>query len=114
MSTFAQMADLCPSGHREKPLHIVAEARGPLLEGFIQKIRDMGIRHPEKQRFVTADVLPTEDMAAGFMAQCGMDPQLSPILKVPDTLPHAAMMSAAAAHCACNQRAGQPAWRSHT
>lgn len=33
-------------------------------------------------RLLTADVLPTEEMAAGFMAQCAMQPQLAAILHV--------------------------------
>ena len=81
MSTFAQMADLCPSINRSKPLHIVAEARGPLLEGFTEKIQDLRARAAKDTRLVTSDVLPTEEMAAGFMAQCGIQPQLSVILK---------------------------------
>jgi hypothetical protein len=81
MSTFAQMSDLCSTMERSRPLHIVAEARGPLLEDFTEKIHDLR-SHDARSKLVTSDVLPTEEMTAGFMAQCAMQPQLSSILKV--------------------------------
>ena len=39
LSTFAQMTDLCLDKDAAKPVHVVAEARGPLLEGFADKIQ---------------------------------------------------------------------------
>ena len=83
MSTFAQMTDLCRTMGRKQPLHIVAEARGPLLENFTHKLHDRQSR--QSSRVLSSDILPTEEMAAGFIAQCAMQPQLSTITKVRHT-----------------------------
>jgi hypothetical protein len=83
MSTFAQMSDLCALMGRTEPLHIVAEARGALLEDFTTRLsqRRASLAAPGQGKLVTSDILPTEELSAGFMAQCGMQPQLSYILK---------------------------------
>jgi hypothetical protein len=80
MSTFAQMTDLCKGMDRAKPLHIVAEARGPLLENFTDRLH--GRKGTQTAHLLTSDILPTEEMGAGFIAQCAMQPKLSVIIKV--------------------------------
>ena len=90
MSTFAQMSDLCAMMDRRRPLHIVAEARGPLLEDFTERLqqRRASLADGVQDKYLTSDILPTEEMSAGFMAQCGMQPKLSYILKVRMRMKH--------------------------
>ena len=104
MSTIAQMSDLCAVMKRAKPLHVVAEARGPLLEDFtnrLQQRRASLASNSIHHKLVTSDVLPTEELAAGFMAQCGMQPKLSVILKVRSHAP-SHLESLGLTHCQRN------------
>jgi hypothetical protein len=79
MSTYAQLTDLCKGLDRAKPLHVVAEARSPLLENFTSRLHDQA---EQPVMPLTYDILPTEEMSAGFIAQCAMQPKLSIIIKV--------------------------------
>jgi hypothetical protein len=92
MSTFAQMADLCASNPRKRALHVAAEARGPLLDTFTSRLQRRAavgasesawaaVRTSVRGRALTSDILPTEELAAGFLAQCGMQPTLAQVAK---------------------------------
>lgn len=96
MSTFAQLADLCAATPRKRGLHVVAEARGPLLDTFTTRLQRCGgatdskwavVRRALPGRALTSDILPTEELAAGFIAQCGMQPVLAHVVKVRRELP---------------------------
>lgn len=64
----AQAADLMAPLHRAKPLHVVADSRGPLLHEFVERLHVLRARtsDPQRQRvLLTTDILPTEDLTAG-------------------------------------------------
>ena len=97
MSTFAQMADLCAATPRRRALHVVAEARGPLLDTFTARLQRRGgttdskwslVRARLPGRALTSDILPMEELAAGFIAQCGMQPVLAHVVKVRISIMH--------------------------
>lgn len=79
----AQLSDLMTTSSRRRPLHVVAEARGPLLEEFADRLKALQKRRSstEHWQLLTTDVLPTEQLVAGVIAQCGMQPELCNILK---------------------------------
>lgn len=79
----AQLSDLMTASPRRQPLHVVAEARGPLLEEFADRLKALQKRKSatEHWQLLTTDVLPTEQLVAGVIAQCGMQPELSGVLK---------------------------------
>ena len=85
------MLDLCAGARRARPLHIVAEARGPALEGFTRQLCRQrataagpaaGSKGAVARRLVTWDILATEELAAGFISQCAVEPKLSGFLTV--------------------------------
>ena len=64
----AQAADLMAPLLREKPLHVVADSRGPLLHEFVERLhlvraRTSDLKH--ERVLLTTDILPTEDLTAG-------------------------------------------------
>lgn len=79
----AQLSDLMTTSPRRQPLHVVAEARGPLLEEFTDRLKALQKRKSatEHWQLLTTDILPTEQLLAGVIAQCGMQPELSNVLK---------------------------------
>lgn len=83
LCSVAQLSDLMAASTRRKPLHVVAEARGPLLEEFADRLKALQKRKSatEHRQLLTTDVLPTEQLVAGVIAQCGMQPELCNVLK---------------------------------
>lgn len=80
----AQLSDLMTTSPRRQPLHVVAEARGPLLEEFSERLKSLQKRRSatEHWQLLTTDVLPTEELVAGVIAQSGMQPEVSNVLRV--------------------------------
>eukprot|EP00892_Ulva_mutabilis_P008060 jgi/Ulvmu1/5626/UM023_0165.1 len=83
LCSVAQLSDLVATCARRRPLHVVAEARGPLLGEFADRLQALQKRQSvsEDWQLLTTDVLPTEQLVAGVVAQCGMQPELSTVLK---------------------------------
>lgn len=53
---------------RSKPLHVVADSRGSMLEEFVDRLhirRTKGSQAPDTM-LLTTDILPTERLSAGF------------------------------------------------
>ena len=91
MSAVAQLSDLCASAKRTMPLHIVAKARGPLLEKFTTRLqrRRASLAGRDSPVILSTDILPMEELDGGFIAQCSMQPKLASVVKVcPVTLAH--------------------------
>jgi hypothetical protein len=67
LTSVAQAADLMAPVQRAKPLHIVAESRGPLLEEFADRLHILRAQGSttDQGTLLTTDVLPTEDLCAG-------------------------------------------------
>eukprot|EP00892_Ulva_mutabilis_P008063 jgi/Ulvmu1/5629/UM023_0168.1 len=84
LCSMAQLSDLMTTSPRRQPLHVVAEARGPLLEEFAERLKMLQKRRSatEHWQLLTTDVLPTEELVAGVIAQSGMQPEVSGVLKV--------------------------------
>lgn len=83
LCSMAQLSDMMTTSPRRQPLHVVAEARGPLLEELADRLTTIQKRRASADhwRLLTTDVLPTEELVAGVIAQCGIQPELSGILK---------------------------------
>lgn len=83
LCSIAQLSDLVTTSDRKQPLHVVAEGRGPLLEEFADRLKALQQRKSatEQRQLLTTDILPTEQLVAGVIAQCGMQPELSNVLK---------------------------------
>eukprot|EP01025_Chloroclados_australasicus_P028936 TRINITY_DN2872_c0_g1_i1.p1 TRINITY_DN2872_c0_g1~~TRINITY_DN2872_c0_g1_i1.p1 ORF type:complete len:296 (+),score=44.91 TRINITY_DN2872_c0_g1_i1:95-889(+) len=64
------------------PLHVVASSRGALLEGFADKLSDLeSYNRSSGMPYITTGILARDEMKAGYMAQCGIQPQLQPVLQ---------------------------------
>lgn len=81
LCSVAQLSDLVATSPRKTALHVVAEARGPLLKEFADRLKALQKTTSGNRQLLTTDMLPTEQLVAGVIAQCGMQPELSGVLK---------------------------------
>lgn len=67
LTSVAQAADLMAPLRRFKPLHVVADSRGPLLHEFVERLHILRARTGggAERVLLTTDILPTEDLTAG-------------------------------------------------
>lgn len=56
---------------RSRPLHVVADSRGPLLHEFVERLHVLRAERAntesgkQPRMLLTTDILPTEDLTAG-------------------------------------------------
>lgn len=69
LTSVAQAADIMAPLQRAKPLHVVADSRGPLLHEFVERLHVLRAATSDLQHervLLTTDILPTEDLTAGM------------------------------------------------
>lgn len=84
LSSITQLSDICSDlPERTEPLHVVASARGPLLENFAEHLQAVTARRSDASgvRLLTTDIMQTDALVAGILTQCAVQPKLAPVLK---------------------------------